>query len=179
MLWIGLIIAFVMFATFMSVITSRDQKIATARRNQVSAKHPMDELYVSTVGQVAVGINFADGKIVLGRPGADKVYNFDQIAAVEVVENGATVSQTNRGSQLAGAAIGGLVFGGLGALIGGTSGSTTTRQNVSSILLKVTVDDRYEPVHNIYFLKLGGSGIAPDHALATPARRRSSAFTRT
>jgi hypothetical protein len=36
-------------------------------------------------------------------------YTFSQISSVEVVENGVTVTQTNRGSQLFGVAVGALL----------------------------------------------------------------------
>lgn len=166
-----LFIAFVAVVVFVIALIANGQRTAASdRRNALAARYPTDELYVSIVDGSAVGINFADEKIILGKPGSDGVYGFAQLAAVEVVENGATVSTTNRGSQLAGAAIGGLALGGVGALIGGLSGSRTTRHKIASVVLKVTVDDLHHPVHSITFLKTDGQGVEPDSLVAKPAR---------
>ncbi|WP_131819296.1 hypothetical protein [Sphingomonas jatrophae] len=52
----------------------------------------MDELYVSTVDQSTVGVNFRDKRVVLGRSDRVKPYGFAQISLVEVVENGASTA---------------------------------------------------------------------------------------
>jgi ribosomal protein L7/L12 len=147
----------------------KDKALAEIRSNLV-AKHKTDETYVSTVDGNAIGFNFREKRLMLRSGGKDRSYPFSAIAAMQVIENGATLTQTNRGSQLAGAAIGGLALGGVGALIGGMSGSTRTQHNLRSVSIKVTVDDRFEPVHTICFLNVGGNGVEPDGIVAKPAR---------
>ena len=87
-----------------------------------------------------------------------RVIPFRDLLACEILEDGAAITKTSRGSQVVGAAVGGLLLGGMGALIGGLSGSTTTRQTVSSVLLRLTVNDTAQPIHEVYFF--GGSGDA-------------------
>lgn len=78
-----------------------------------------------------------------------KEYAYGEIVAVEVLENGSTVTETNRGSQLAGAAIGGLALGGVGAIVGGLSGSKKSTTKVRTLSLKITVEDAVRPTHTI------------------------------
>jgi len=165
---VGLVVFAILI--FSGVAAGSQARAAEQRRDVLSQHYSMDEIYVSTVDGSSIGINFEAGRVLLGQRGRETEYSFDQIAAVEVQENGATVSTTNRGSQLAGAAIGGLALGGVGALIGGLSGSRTSRQKVTSIVLKVSVDSTIEPVHKVTFLQVGGAGVEPDSFTAKPAR---------
>jgi hypothetical protein len=165
---IGLVMAAAIIIA--SATKAAQTRAAEQRRDVLSQHYAMDEVYVSTVDSSAVGINFEAERILLGQRGRETEYSFDQIAAVEVQENGATVSTTNRGSQLAGAAIGGLALGGVGALIGGLSGSRTSHQKVSSIVLNVSVDSTIEPIHKITFLQVSGAGVEADGLVAQPAR---------
>src|SRR3954463_9667577 len=117
---VGLVVFAILI--FAGVAAGSQARAAEQRRDVLSQHYAMDEIYVSTVDGSSIGINFASERVLLGQRAQETEYSFDQIAAVEVQENGATVSTTNRGSQLAGAAIGGLALGGVGALIGGLSG---------------------------------------------------------
>jgi len=57
-----------------------------------------------------------------------------------------------RGSQIAGALIGNIAFGGVGAIIGGLSGKTKSTGTVSKIDLRLTVNDTKRPIFDITFL---------------------------
>jgi len=142
-----------------------------AAKQKVLGKHALDELYVSPVDGTSIGFQFAGQKIVLAGKDFDSEYRFDQIASVEVIENGATLTQTNRGSQLLGAAVGGLALGGVGLLVGGMSASSRSRARLRTVALKVVVDDQVRPVHTICFLRWpDAKGIDPDGVIAKPAR---------
>jgi outer membrane lipoprotein SlyB len=56
------------------------------------------------------------------------------------------ITSTDRGSQLVGAAIGGIAFGGLGALAGALSGKTNSRNLVNGLALRIITDDGTYPV---------------------------------
>lgn len=76
---------------------------------------------------------------------------FSSLLESEVVEDGITVTKTARGSQLAGAAIGGVLAGGTGAVIGGLSGTKEGVEVVSSVDLKLLFNDMENPVEIIRF----------------------------
>jgi hypothetical protein len=91
-------------------------------------------------------------------PFQQRVYPIREILDVSVVEDGTTLTQTrtSRGSQIGGAIVGGILLGGVGALIGGLSGKkvSTSSELVSQIDLQLTVNDTRNPVWIIPFLSV-------------------------
>ena len=61
-----------------------------------------------------------------------KIRNIKDITKCEFLEDSKIIQTTNRGSQIAGAIIGGVAFGPIGALVGGVTGKKTSKkQNIS------------------------------------------------
>lgn len=94
-----------------------------------------------------------------GKP--PEIYNFDQLMAVEVLKDGGAVYKTNRGGQLAGAAVGGVLLGPVGLLLGGLTGSKRVENKVSRLSLKIFTDDLVRPVTEVYFFDHSG-GMSAD-----------------
>lgn len=86
-----------------------------------------------------------------------KVFNFSDLVAVEVLRNGSSVSKTNRGSQVAGAAVGAILLGPFGLLLGGLTGSRRSVEKIDRLSLKVFTNDLVNPVHEIVFFNIPGS----------------------
>lgn len=77
-------------------------------------------------GSACIGIDTARNKLCLmthATIGRARVIAHRDILSVEVFEDGASVTKTSRSSQLGGALVGGLVLGGVGAIIGGCRAS--------------------------------------------------------
>jgi hypothetical protein len=141
-------------------------KVAATTKDRLSAIYNFDELFVSSFDGTFIGICFDQTLIVVGKNETEKTYGFSQIAEVTVLRDGSTISNTNRGSQLAGMAVGGLALGGLGALVGGVTGSSRTSETIKSLKIKIRVDDREEPLHQVTFFKMdAGKGVKPDSVL--------------
>lgn len=84
----------------------------------------------------------------------------------EVVVDGKTVTKTSRGSQLAGVAVGAILAGGVGAIIGGLSGKTTTQKDIKGVSLKILTTNKEWPIHLIDFIEYTSTGSsAPEIAL--------------
>ena len=81
-----------------------------------------------------------------------RTISYKDLLSSEVFEDGATITKTMRGSQIAGALIGNIAFGGVGAIIGGLSGKTKSTGTVSRIDLRLTVNDTKQPIFDITFL---------------------------
>ena len=81
-----------------------------------------------------------------------RVMDYRDILSVEMFEDGESITKTSRGSQLGGALLGGIVFGPLGAVVGGLSGSKKSENKVMRIDLRLAVNDTTSPVHNVNFL---------------------------
>lgn len=73
-------------------------------------------------------------------------YRPADILSVEIITDGVSVTRTDRGGQVVGAAVGGALLGGAGAVIGGLSSATTSTNVVSSIELRLLVNDPAQPL---------------------------------
>lgn len=81
------------------------------------------------------------------------VYNFKDIMKSEIVEDGNTTVETSRGSQVVGAAIGGVLLGSAGLIVGGLSGKKTQINKIDEIDLVITVSDINHPIHVLHILQ--------------------------
>ncbi len=97
----------------------------------------------------ALGIDYGKSRIAIQASGQQRIIPFVDLVSVEISEDGTTVTKSNRGSQLAGAAIGAVAFGGIGAIVGGLSGSSTSTQKVSKITINLITKDTSFPLVEI------------------------------
>lgn len=67
----------------------------------------------------------------------------------EIFTDGDTVTKTSRSSQAGGALVGGVLLGGVGAIIGGLSGKKTAVEKVRRVDLRIVVNNTQKPVHDI------------------------------
>jgi hypothetical protein len=81
-----------------------------------------------------------------------RVFPIAKIVSVAIYEDGNSITETVRSSQLGGALVGGLLAGGVGAVIGGLSSKTETRQTVRDISLRFVLDDTRNPLCDVRLL---------------------------
>lgn len=81
-----------------------------------------------------------------------KMIPFKDIISSEIIKDDVSITKTSRGSQIGGALVGAAIAGGLGALIGGLSGTKVSHNEVKKLQLQITVDDLINPVYIITFL---------------------------
>lgn len=87
----------------------------------------------------------------------EKSFPFAKLVSAEILADELSITKTNRGSQIAGTAIGAVLAGGAGAVIGGLSGSKTTKHGgIQRLVLRIIVDDFDAPKHDILFLNWKG-----------------------
>lgn len=72
----------------------------------------------------------------------------------EILEDDISITKTVRSSQVGGALVGGLVLGGVGAVVGGLSGKKQTSRQVKRVRLHLNVNDIKNPLHDICFLNM-------------------------
>ncbi len=82
-----------------------------------------------------------------------RVFDHTDLVSSEIFEDGSAVTRTVRSSQIGGAIIGGAMFGGVGAIIGGLSGTTTTETKIHRIDLRLTVNNVAAPIIDINFMR--------------------------
>lgn len=84
-------------------------------------------------------------KIGYFTPKEYKFYTYRDILRSEILVDGVQVTKTSRSSQLGGAILGGILAGGVGAIIGGLSASQETQTNINRIDINVIVNDVSSP----------------------------------
>lgn len=128
-------------------------------------------------------VEFLDGGLVIALDGTNKklffkegngghtsVLHYEQVLAVEITKNGSSVTKINRGSQVAGAAVGAVLFGPVGLLLGGLTGSRRTEEKVSKLAVKVYTNKADRPVRELVFYK--GLPMPADQITNTVAARK-------
>ncbi|MEI7834052.1 MAG: hypothetical protein WCJ56_12755 [bacterium] len=83
-----------------------------------------------------------------------RVVNYKDLLSSEIHEDGQTIMRTSRSSQIGGAIVGGVLLGGVGAVIGGLSGKTVSADKVRRIEVLITVNDTAQPLHSLTFLDI-------------------------
>lgn len=78
----------------------------------------------------------------------EQIYSYSDIVDFELLEDGESVAKGGLGRAL----VGGLLFGGTGAIVGGVTGKRKTTGVCSSLKLKVTVNNLTDPVVYINFI---------------------------
>lgn len=168
------VIIIILGAVFWFAKTAREQAaLKLAARNSFNAEHAGWDIYIAPFDEAVIAFAHDGRAIVLGTTRAHTRYACTSVASVEVLRDGTSITSTNRGSQLMGAAIGEVLLGPLGLLIGGVSGSKRTVQKVSQIGLKIIVDDRVRPIYSIDFLRVPGAGANPKDKLVKAAIQRA------
>lgn len=69
------------------------------------------------------------------------IYSFDDIIAFELLEDGNSITKGGTGRAIAG----GLLFGGVGAIVGGSTGKRKTKSTCIKLQIKITVNSMSMP----------------------------------
>lgn len=80
------------------------------------------------------------------------IYNFSDILECSIKEDGDTVINTVSKSLIGRAMAGGVLFGGIGAVIGGLSGERIVSEKIYRATLSLTFDDIDYPIREVDFL---------------------------
>lgn len=86
---------------------------------------------------------------IFGKRNKSTVYNYSDIVDFELLEDGESISSGGLGRAL----VGGAVFGGVGAIVGGVTGKKKTTGVCSSLKLKITLNNINHPVVYVNFIE--------------------------
>lgn len=99
------------------------------------------------INREATAISMAGGNWI-----NTEVFEASDVLSAELYIDGECETRTSRTSQAAGVLVGGLLLGGVGLVIGGLTGKKKSRRMVSSIILRVMVNDTDNPLHEVSLL---------------------------
>ena len=156
---IFIVIALVVIGVVVGI--AQGQKV-NALRADLEKEFPGAKVHVSHNDSSFLVVDFSKDQLVVGLQklrgtllAQEQPYRseipFSGIVKVEVLKDGTQVASTNRGSQALGAAVGAVAFGGVGAIIGGLSGSSTSSSGTKRLSIQITVDDASKPIHEVTF----------------------------
>lgn len=112
--------------------------------------------HTSTNFESGIAVDENNKKIALLSLTAEpRIYSYSDLLAVELTENGQSLTKTSRTSQAANAILGGILLGGVGAIVGALTSAQKTKTKVKSVDIELTINDTAEPVFRINFQNVG------------------------
>lgn len=88
-----------------------------------------------------------------------KEFPFSDIISCELIKDGQIIYKKSITRTVGGAIAGGVIAGGVGSIIGGLSGSSTQKEKIKSIELKINLRNIDEPSFKFKFFKYQGTRI--------------------
>ena len=85
------------------------------------------------------------------KPVNPTLYRYDEIVSFELKENGNAITSGGLGR----AVVGGVLFGGAGAVVGAVTGGKTTKQKLTSIDISITLSNSWRNLIEVKFLRNG------------------------
>jgi len=85
---------------------------------------------------------------MFGGRGSAKPFSYNDIVDFELLEDGESITKGGLGRAVAG----GLLFGGVGAVVGGVTGGKKTKKICNSLKIKITVNDMANPAVYVNFI---------------------------
>ena len=154
--WLILVVGgTVLIIVLRSLVVNNRQKQMEEKLKTLS-DFSASQQFIGLDGTSAIAVDEERKKICLikhGAPVESNIVSYKDILSSEVAVDGATtVTKTSRSSQLGRALVGGLAFGGTGAIIGGLSGRQISSEKIRRIDLRIIVNRTSSPIHNVSFL---------------------------
>lgn len=152
------------------ILTKRSIRCATTGDQTFAGEHQGWDIYKSAHDRGILALDHVGKRIAVGTVVSHVERPWSDISSVEIERNGQPIIQTDRGAQVMGAAVGAVLLGPLGLLVGSFSGSKRQKERGNELSLKVLIDDRTAPIHRITFFRMKGNGLdAKSRMLGTPA----------
>lgn len=172
-----------------SLVASNQAKVADAN-GALQAQFGEGDYHAVLPGPRCIGLAWGIESLILADSVEDAVaIPLSDIRSADIeldginVTNSKTTTTSNRGSQLAGGLVGGALLGPVGLVVGGLSGSSTSRaravetRKVKAVKLVIRVADRVEPLRTFVFYDIGyGEGYEATSPIVAPAIEKASHY---
>ncbi|MGZ9868111.1 hypothetical protein ACU3L3_06790 [Priestia endophytica] len=149
------IVAIGIFLIYWTNQITQKEMMELAQKDGVLRKKIMDKYNANKIfihrGEEGIAIKPDENGIIIFNTSTEQVVDKKDILQSEIIEDGTTISQVSRTGQVGGALVGGMLAGGVGAVVGGLGASRTQTQKVTNIKLRLTVNDVNSPIKQITF----------------------------
>jgi hypothetical protein len=130
----------------------------TLEKSLIKNNFNADCSYLSDDYLSGIAINESEQKLAIFKRNSTKeelsptLFNFDDILEVGIKEDNTIVTHTSKSSAIGNAVAGGVLFGGIGAVVGGLSAEKFGHTKIYKATLSIVVNDLNNPIHEIHFL---------------------------
>ena len=100
-----------------------------------------------------------------------KLFDFASIVSVELIKNGITTYKKSTTGTVGRALIGGVLAGGIGAIVGGATGKQNGEEKCTSLITKIMLNDIKEPMCEIHWHKDVGYSNIEDSPIYKTAQK--------
>ena len=163
--WTFVVIAGFIALFIFSINAEKQKKEEAAKLHQHRSKNLVDRgikaTYKFTTDEGFMLAQNNDGETWLYAPGqrVGRVLNYSTLLSAEVVVDGLSITHAHRGRQIGAAMVGGMLAGGIGAVIGGLGAKAKTKEFGSRIALRLTTVGGPSSIVEIQFLEIPGKGV--------------------
>jgi len=126
----------VLVTVFISVGNAKAETIKQRLRVIINA----EDIYVSPWDSSFIGLSFEQSKIAIGRNESLQESHFSEIIQVDLVRNDDVATSTDKGSLASRALVGGVLLGGVGAVIGAVTARTHSSQKLGKLALRIITE---------------------------------------
>lgn len=166
------ILAFVIGMIIVLIGSSKNAKQRKAKQDSFINEQEKEGIVLSNKTNIENGVISIDKgreKIVYiddkGSSLIKKEFSFADIISCELIKDGQTIYKKSATRTIGGAIVGGVISGGVGAIIGGLSGSSKEKEKVNSIDIKITLRDIDNPSFKFKFFEYKGTRILLDSSI--------------
>ncbi len=131
----------------------KDQKFSLRSRANEIKDFTISNFTVNRTNDYAIATDNVSHRFCIVTATTKKVYDFKDLLEVELIKNGESITKTSRSSQLIGTVVGGVLLGGVGAVIGGLSGKKENINSINSIELRLVLNSTQSSVFDFVFFK--------------------------
>lgn len=156
--WVFIVIAIGVIGGIAQIIAINIRKRNMKSRLKALPDFSPTQQIIGCDGNSGIAIDESQKKICLiinrGAFISERIISYKDIFSIELFEDGTPITRTVRSSQIGSAVVGGLVLGGVGAIVGGLSGKTETSGKIKRIDLRLIVNDTEAPLHDVAFMNV-------------------------
>jgi len=148
-----LIISNIFHASNYSDVMEKSLEKAIIKTNFVA-----DSSYLSDDFLSGIAISESECKVIIFKRNdvneelSPTLFDFNDILECYIKEDNTIVTHTSKSSAIGHAMAGGVLFGGVGAVVGGLSGKKIGYEKIYKSTLCIVVNDLQNPIHDIHFL---------------------------
>lgn len=125
------------------------RKNAIAHYNKLLNTFYADKYFAQPDGLCLIALNHSEREFLISYSGVDKILKYTDIVCSEIIIDGQMISSKSASASLAG----GLLFGTTGAVVGSNMGVTKYKKNIKTVILKLLVNDVFNPAYELIFFE--------------------------